>query len=117
MATALKMERLRQLFVKIYEDGHTGCLDLKEQYADEALQQLLEEMSKEKGISGDLKIYTVEELKKLPLGTIFEHSRLGKCWIDGTEKLKTLTVEDGQTFHLMENDEPFNEFMKIIGQI
>ena len=118
MAAALKMQRLREIILKAYENGNAGCLDLKDQYADEALQELVEEMAKSKGVgTGELKVYTVEELKKFPLGTVFEHSRLGKCWIDGTEKIKTMTTEDGQTFHLMENDEPWNEPMRQIGNL
>ncbi len=118
MAAALKMQQLRGIILKAYEDGNAGCLELKDQYADELLQQLVEEMSKTKtGFSSELRIYTVEELKKFPLGTVFEHSRLGKCWVDGTEKVKTMTTEDGHTFHLMENDEPWNEPMKMIAQL
>lgn len=113
---ALKLNRLREIVLRVYEDGHRGCLDLKDDYADELIQELMAEMSKEKD-SGDWRVYTVEELRKKPLGTIFEHSRLGKCWIDGNEKLKTVTFEDGHTTHIMENSEPWTENMREIGKL
>ena len=118
MAAALKLQQLRSIILKAYEDGNGGCLELKEQYADELLQQLIEEMSKTKnGFSSELKVYSVEELKKFPLGTVFEHSRLGRCWINETDRVKTMTTEDGHTFYMMQNnEEPWNEPMRMVAQ-
>jgi len=34
------------------------------------------------------RVWTVAELKKLPVGTIFHHSYLGPCWIAATASNK-----------------------------
>ena len=114
--STLKMTELREIILRVYEDGNRGCLDLKESYVDEFIQNLLVEMSKKK-LSDDWRIYTVEELRKKPLGTLFEHSKYGKGWIDGTEKIKIMTFEQGRTFYITDDGHPWDETMREVGKL
>src|SRR4051812_19791360 len=55
------------------------------------------------------RIYTVEELKSKPLGTIFHHSRLGRCWI---ESRNCMRFQTGICIYFMQNIEPWDEPMQ-----
>jgi hypothetical protein len=113
----LKLNQLRDIVLTVYEAGHRGCLDLREDYADEFIQALMIEINKGKANSGEWRVYTVKEISQRPIGTMFEHTSLGKCWIDGTEKLKHMTFENGSVFHLLEDDEPWLEKIREIGKL
>jgi hypothetical protein len=109
---ALKLNRLKEIIRIAYAAGHAGCLDLQDLYADEVLQEITKEIQQEGRGSGDWRLFSAEELRKMPVGTIFEHSRLGRCWIDGSENRKCMTFADGNTSFFVQNIEPWDEPMR-----
>jgi len=114
MAT-LKLQRLKELIKKSYEAGYHGCMDMAEEYAEELMAEVQTEIQSSKE-SGEWRVYSVEELKKEPVGTIFEHMRLGQGWIDGrSEKDKYMTFQNNEHAFFMQNVEPWDEPMRKIG--
>lgn len=117
---ALKLNQIRELIKAAYAAGYNGPMDLCEQYADDALALVTEKVRENRsapGTSGDWRVFTAEELKKQDFGTVFEHSRLGKCWIDGTSSNKYMTFENGEQSFFVQNIEPWDEPMKIAGRL
>lgn len=116
---ALKLNRLKEIILNAYEAGFNGCLDLREEFADEMVAEIMAEIERSKSEikpGGDWRLWTTEELRKKPIGTIFEHSRLGKGWIEGTsESKKQMTFANGETSFFMQNNvEPWDEPMKLV---
>ena len=79
---ALKLEKLKELIKKSYVAGYNGCMDLADEFAEEMLLVIQHEITMSKSVDGEWKVYDIDELKKKPFGTVFEHARLGQCWID-----------------------------------
>lgn len=113
---ALKLQKLKELIRKSYTAGYNGCLELIDQYVEEAMIEIQNEIASVKeGVVGEWKIFTVEELKKKAIGTVFEHSRLGPGCIDGnSEKDKYMLFQNGEHGYFMQNVEPWCEPMRIL---
>ena len=112
---ALKLAKLKELIRRSYEAGYNGCMEMAEEYAEEIMAELQNDINAPKVPSGEWRIYTVEELKKKPVGTMFEHARLGQGWIDGrTDKEKCMTFQNGEHGYFMQNIEPWDEPMREI---
>lgn len=117
---ALRLQRLKEVIKTAYEAGFRGCMDLADQYAEELLANIQAEIqNKDLPMkTNEWRKYTVEELKKKPVGTVFEHIRLGQGWIDGrTEKDKCMTFANGEHRHFMQNIEPWSEIMRELGNL
>jgi hypothetical protein len=116
---AIKLQRLKDIILRAYEAGFSGCLDMREEYAEEALVEIVAEIQRSKdGKGGDWRVYTPDELRKKPIGTMFEHVRLGQGWIEGTnEKNKRMTFSNGEQSFFMQNTEPWDEPMIERGKI
>jgi hypothetical protein len=114
---ALKLQKLRELIRKSYEDGYAGCLELADEYTEEIINLVQLEMQQNKiAGSGEWRIWKIEELKQKPFGTLFEHSRLGQGWIDGrTEKDKCMTFTNGEHGYFMQQVDPWDEPLREIG--
>ncbi len=58
------------------------------------------------------RLYSVEELRKMPAITIFNHQTLGRVWLEyknSSKKDKNILSADGQIFSLEDgSDFPFN---------
>jgi hypothetical protein len=117
---ALKLQKLKEIIGRAYEAGYGGCLDLKDEYAEEALVEIVAEIQRAKGNEkgGDWRTYVPDELRKKAVGTMFEHVRLGQGWIEGTsEKNKRMTFSNGDQFFFMQSGEPWDEPMRELGKL
>jgi hypothetical protein len=113
---ALKLEKLKEIIKRAYIAGYNGCMDLADEFAEEMLAVIQQEVTMAKVTDGEWRIYTIEELRGKPFGTVFEHSRLGQCWIDGDiEKTKCMTFKDGERRFFGQNVEPWDEPLRETG--
>ncbi len=119
---ALKLNRLKELILAAYEAGFNGCFDLRDEYADEIVAEVMAEIERSKTESkgsGDWRVWSTDELRKRPIGTIFEHSRLGQGWIEGSsESKKQMTFANGEISYFCQNNvEPWDEPMREVGKL
>lgn len=64
-------KQLEDMLSEAFEHGHSGCFELKAQ----CIQELIENIkSQDQGL---WRIFTVDEIRKLPSGTKLYHSQLG----------------------------------------
>jgi len=121
-SAAIKVQHLRELLEQAYEAGYHGCLDLKGEYVDEAIQKILDGRIEVSAVNPNdgWRIYKINELIKEPIGTIFEHSRLGKCWIDQNEdnpKDKRVVFANGEIKYLQADTNPWDEPMRLLQSV
>jgi hypothetical protein len=113
---ALKLDKLKEIIKKAYVAGYNGCMDLADEFADEMLVVVQQEVTMARATEGEWRVYPVEELKNKPFGTVFEHSRLGQCWIDGdVEKVKCMSFKNGDRYFFGQNIEPWTEPLRETG--
>ncbi len=116
--TVLKLTKLKEIIKKAYEAGYNGCMEMVEEFTDEMLIIVQKEIASKEHGDGEWRIWLTEELKKKSVGTLFEHSRLGRCWIDGrSEKDKCMRFENGDHRFFIQNIEPWDELMREIGKL
>lgn len=117
---ALKLNRLKEIVRNAYVAGNSGCMEMVDEYAEEVLAEVTAEIQRNKNNpgGGEWRVYSAEELKKKPFGTVFEHSRLGQCWIDGSsESKKCMTFASGEQSYFVQNIEPWDEPMREVGKL
>jgi hypothetical protein len=108
MSTITK-QKLRELIEEAYDTGYHGCLDLKEEYAEEVLESLFSKSEAE------WKIYKINELFEMPVGTQFIHKRLGECWIEGSSpRNKHMEFVNGEAKYFSQDIDPWDEPMKLV---
>lgn len=114
---SITLNHLKDVLGKAYIHGYHNCLDMKDSFVDDLVKILFEEpkvFSKNDG----WKVFTVKELRQLSVGTIFEHSVRGKCYIEAGRYSSAKTFmhfEDGSRSEFVSDCEPWNQVMKIIG--
>jgi hypothetical protein len=112
---ALKLQRFRDIILRAYEAGYDGCLEMKEQYAEDALAEVVKEMQSKD--AGEWRLYTVEELKKKECGVLFEHVRLGRGWVEGDGEGRRMAFDSGQQLFFQDNGPPWTEPMRELGRV
>lgn len=122
MSVAITLQKLREFLEQAYEAGYQGCLELKIEYVDDVIQSIINGKIEVPSISPNdgWKIYKVSELMKEPVGTIFEHNRLGKCWIDAdmnNQKNKYMTFANGETKYFQADSSPWDEPMRLLQKV
>lgn len=106
--SSLSKQRLRELIIEAYDAGYHGCLDFKEEYADEVFESVFNEPE-----IGQWRVYKIKELIAMPEGTKFTHKRLGDCCIKGSSlKSKCMIFTAGASpKYFAEDSYPWDEPM------
>jgi hypothetical protein len=105
----LSIPKIRQLMTSVYDIAYFGSDEEKQEVIKEALGGF---MSKE---TQEFRIYTVEELRTLSEGVIFEHSKRGRCWITSkADGVKCVAFQSGGVLKLVRNDDPWDQPMRMI---
>jgi hypothetical protein len=106
---SISKQKLKELVMQAYDSGYHGSLELKEEYAEETLEDFLRDPDEE-----EWKVYSIKELLEMPIGSVFTHNRLGKCKIHGNSlKDKHMVFENGEVKHFASDSDPWDEPMKI----
>ena len=112
MASITK-KRLQAALLDAYEQGYRGALDMQENCVEGILATLLGSDPESTDNQNDgWRVFTVKELRATKIGTIFEHSTLGKGWIDACN---TMTWASGGSHLFQSDNQPWTEPMRIIG--
>lgn len=113
---AITLTRLKIALVNAYEQGYHGALDLKENCAEEIISMLLgdQEPATNKNDLG-WRIFTVKELQKTKIGTMFIHVSHGKGWIEKYGSTTYMVWHDGFVSNFFNDEPPWTELMKEIG--
>ena len=61
---ALKLEKLKELIKKSYVAGYNGMMEMADEFSEEMIQVIQQEVTMAKTADGDWRVYTVEELRK-----------------------------------------------------
>lgn len=114
---AITLQRLKQVIGIAYEAGYHGCLDLKETYAEEIIQQLLANpadpvLSKNDG----WRVYKVKELRVLPPGTMLEHVIRGNGYIEKMGSITHMRWTDGSMSVFVSDEDPWTDPMRLLGR-
>ena len=105
----ISTDKISKLMSKVYDTSYFGSPDQCDAY----IKELLEEFESKE--NQEFRIYTVEELRAMPEGTIFEHSKRGRFWITvKSNKLKCATFQQGGTINLIQNGNPWDQPIKMI---
>jgi hypothetical protein len=119
---AITLERLKQLMAECYAAGYRGPLDLKDSFVNELVTEVFKSPDNT-GENDGWTNYTIRDLKAMPIGTILEHSKRGKCWIEsGAVGISTdgravhMRFEDGSIAHFHQDASPWLDKMRVVGK-
>lgn len=104
----ISLEKLTLLVEEALERGYAGCQDLKQQ----EIVELFEKHDIKESIS--FRIWTVEELRKLPDGTVFDHLNRGRCWVMSKTSEKCMMFTNGTSESFYSNTDPWDKPMKLM---
>ena len=102
----ISTELLKKMLNEAFDAGYSNSAELKTQLIDEILQSVNQEETE--------RVYTVEELRKMPEGAIFQHQCRGRCWIINKRGKKVMCFETGETMEFNMNNDPWNIPMKLL---
>jgi hypothetical protein len=105
----ISLEKLTDLVNEVYERGRSGCADLRQQEIEEAFQKFQIRNDE------DYKTWTVEKLRTLPRGTIFQHLIRGRCFIaEKADGMKFMQFDKGQALNFNSDQDPWDKPMRLI---
>lgn len=83
-------DRLREILRESFDAGYSGMSEQETiSYVIEKFK--IEKIEKPPEKKFDNRIFKIEELKRLPVGTVFMHSKLGRCDITKNKNEKYMT--------------------------
>jgi len=104
----ITLDKLRDIVGEALERGYNSCPELK----DQDLQEIID-----KSVSSQeaVKVWKVENLQALHVGTIFHHFGKGRCWIIGRPNgAKAMQFNDGTISLFSSNSFPWDIPMKLL---
>ncbi len=105
----LPNERIKSLMAAVFDRAYFASPDVKDSIIAEALDGFIEKET------NAAKVYTVAELQAMPVGTMFEHSVRGRCWVVAkTDGTKCVRFQSGGTINLLLNGDPWNKPMRVL---
>lgn len=107
----INYEKLFLLLTEAYDLGYKGCNDLK----NDNIENLL--LSHNIKNEDEFKIFKVEELKQLPVGTILQHIIKGRCWVQSRVRgklIKYIQFQNGGSAELIKDAHPWDKPMRIV---
>lgn len=111
---AMSFQKLKQIIADAYAAGYSGSLDLKEAYVDETIQEILsadQPATKNEG----WRVFKINELRTIPVGTIYDHESLGKGWTENNGTETYMRFHTGEIYHFYTNENPWDQPMRIVG--
>lgn len=107
--------KLLNLIVEAFEAGTYSTSEFSRLYAETKIDNFLECLSVK--VSGDSRIYKVEELKKKQVGTRFKHKRLGIGHLELIDNDLAMAFDNGDLVYVYEDEEPWDEPMEEMTQL
>jgi hypothetical protein len=102
-------DKLTALVSEAFDLGVQGCADLKSQ----EIQDLFAKYKIQE--NDEFRVWTAEELKKMPEGTIFTHLLRGRCFIQSRANgSKFMQFAKGQAIDFNSNLDPWDKPMKLV---
>ena len=96
------------LLTETVEAGRAGCAELRDQDIEDILRR------HKVPAGNDSRVYTVTELKKMPVGTVFHHSSNGRGVVQDKGNGKRMMMWDnGGTTDFVSNSPPWNRPMTL----
>jgi len=109
----LKLSRIKDIISEAYTAGYQGSMELRDAFVENMLKKVTQEINETKSISGDeWKVYTVEELNKEAIGTVFEHRSYGLGTLKRKDHKCYIQFDNGDVYHCVQNTEPWIEEMR-----
>lgn len=105
----LSNERIKGLMGQIFDKSYFSPNELKSVIVEESIADFI---MRETNSS---RVYTVVELQAMPMGTMFEHSLRGRCWISAkSDGKKCVHFQSGGTMNILQDGDPWNKPMRIL---
>lgn len=102
-------KELTTLIEEAFDSGASNCKELK--------KQIIKDLCIKYKINGSetYKIWKVEDLKKLPVGTVFNHVSKGRCWIaERSNGVKYMQFVKGDPAEFCFDEFPWNSPMMLM---
>lgn len=113
---AITLQRLRQIIEIAYESGYHGCLDMKNVYAEEIIQNLLDSPAEPVLNKNDgWRVYKVKELRVVAPGTMYEHLTRGRGYIETEGLERVMRWSDGTCTRFVTDEPPWTDPMRPLG--
>jgi hypothetical protein len=110
----LTNETLRQLLKDAFDLGYNNSSEFRVELIEELLSSFWKNQEA-KAKTEEYRVYSYEELQKMPEGTIFQHSDRGRGWIvvkSGSER--RMQFQKGGLVAIINNQEPWDKPMKLL---
>jgi hypothetical protein len=104
----IAFDKLKNLIGEAYESGYRGSLQMKEQEIDGLLEKY------EVSSNGGFRIWTIEELREMPVGTLFDHLAMGRCFIESRLDRHIMQFNRGEERLFNHNGNPWDIPMKLV---
>lgn len=105
----LSLENLLEIIREAFDAGLTGTPDLRPQIEEELLARFKVK------IKANIKVWTVEKLREMPVGSIFDHSLKGRCSIaEHSNGAKFMQFQSGKAIEFTSNSDPWDKPMRLL---
>lgn len=111
----LTNETLRQILKEAFDLGYNNSSEFRAELIEELLSGFWKKQEA-KSKAEDYRVYSSDELQKMPEGTIFQHPDKGRGWIivrPGTRE-KSMHFQKGGVVAIINNQEPWDKPMKLL---
>jgi len=100
-------EQLRKMLYEAFDFGYNNSSEMKEQVVADLIKKY--NLDKQE----DFLIYNITDLQRMPLGTIFEHSTRGRCWIVNKDGRRAMQF-DSEVLEFNNEGDPWDKPMKLL---
>jgi hypothetical protein len=111
----LTNETLRLLLQGAFDLGYNNSSEFRAELIEELLAGFWKNQETKSKVE-EYKVYSSNELQKMPEGTIFQHPEMGRGWIvvrPGTRE-KSMHFQKGGIVAIINNQEPWDKPMKLL---
>lgn len=105
----ITLDKLTALVNEAYDCGNRGCADLKAQEIEELFGRYNIRRTE------DFRVWKAEELRNMPVGSIFQHILRGRCFITARANgQKYMQFDKGQVMDFNSDQDPWDKPMHLI---
>ena len=104
----ISADSLKKLLERAFDAGYESSGDLKAEVVEEIVADW-QRQSQEK-----YRVYSVEELKRMPNGAIFRHATKGRGWIATNGSGKHMHFQTGETVMFTQTGDPWDKPMQLL---
>lgn len=105
----IPLDKLKSLVSEAFECGLHGCADLKQQQIDDLFAKY--------GVKNtdEFRVWSVNELQKVPTGSIFQHLIRGRCCVmERANRTRFMQFDKGQAIDFNSDTDPWDKPMRLI---